>query len=385
MRARLAVSLLAGLAVAIALPSASSSSRPPVLQARTLTVHVSAAVIGSSLGPVGGIALDGTQAAYVRGVAVSRSCALGQRLYRWDLASGKTSPLSGASTCAQPTTSTGVGISQIALADSHAAWLVSSGGNLESDADLFASTTSAGRDKHITSAVTYWDGQSCSTDTGTAINGLVSDGSSITYATWSIEAGGTVTGSSLWRISGSSVRLIAGGSGVVVAASADGGRVALLRTDGTIAIYGSDGTLLQTIAGAASVGCSCCFEQNVALTGGLVAVVTAPQQGAPGRIDVYDRTSGALLHSWTKAVRQVWKLDAYAGIAVYAGGSNVHALDLRTGKDVVVARAARAVDGVRLDRAGLLYFLNLAWSAKNGQDGKLVFVPYRTIAAKLAG
>jgi len=385
------VKLVAGTLGALALLTASASARTasPSPHGRTFTVHLSAkdAVgTGSSGGPIGTIALDGTQAAYVAAVRVTKACQLGEKLYRWNLATGRTSLLSGAKTCGIPET-IGNGLSEIALARSRAAWLVRGGGNTERSEELFSSTAKAHADKVLETSDRFGDPDSGEGFAGTSLGGLVSDGSHIAYASWSTAADQTVTGSELSRIADSKSTAIAEGSGAVLSASADGGHIALLRTDGTVAVYGRDGTLLQTIAGAgrAAAGCSdsCPPGEGVALTGRLVAVLTEAQPNRQaGSIRVYDRTTGALLHTWP-AGGYSWQFDASGGIAVYGRGTRLHAIDLETGKDVVVAKRAHTIQGARFDRAGLLYFLNLPWSAKHGQDGKLVFVPFRTVATEL--
>ncbi len=387
MRARLLVSLLVGATLALGLSAASAAARRSALQARTLTVHVKAGVVVPQQGPIEGLALDGRKAAFVKGIPLTRSCSIGRRLYRWNLATGKTSLVSGAKTCREPDTSTGSGIFEIALTRTGSAWLLNSGGNTESGETLFTSTAKPHRDKVLATSDRYGSDTS-NTFTGSFIGGLVSDGSRITYATWTLAADGNVTESALWRISGSKATQIASGSGAVVSASADRGRIALLRTDGTLAIYAGDGSLLNTIAGAGRAGVECSYGcglpgEAVALTSRLVAVLTeARVNRQAGSIEVYDRTSGELLHTWP-AAGYAWQFDAYGGIAVYVRGARLHALDLKTGKDVVVAKHRRTMEEVRLDRAGLFYYFNGRWSKTRGQDGKLVFVPFKTVAAKL--
>ncbi len=381
------MSLLVGAIVALGSTAASASARKAALHARTLTVHVRAGVVVPQQGPIEGLALDGTKAAFVKGVPFTRACALGRRVYRWNLASGRTSPASGAKTCRQPDTSTGGGIFEIALTRTASAWLLNSGGNIESGETLFTSKAKPHKDEVLATSDRYGS-DTGNTFTGTFIGGLVSDGSRITYATWSMDKDGNVTESALWRISGAKATKIASGSGAVVSASADRGRIALLRTDGTVAVYARDGSLLNTIAGAGRAGIQCSYGcgapgEAVALTSKLVAVLTeARVNRQAGSIEVYDRTTGDLLHTWP-AAGYSWQFDAYGGIAVYLDGARLHALDLKTGKDAVVAKHRHTIQQVRLDRAGLLYYLNGAWSKRTGQDGKLVFVPFGTIAAKL--
>ncbi len=203
-------------------------------------------------------------------------------------------------------------------------------------------------------------------------------------------ATGVVTASALWRISGSTTYRIAQGSGAVVAASGDAGRIALLRSDGSAAVYGTAGNFVRRIVGAdfpcipIQPGPARCAGEAIALTGKLVAVLADPNPwGQAGSIKVYDRTSGALLHTWPNITSYAWTFDAYNGIAVYGTGSSLHALVLQTGKNTVVAKPNYEIEQARLDKAGLLYYFNGPWSENKGQDGQLVFVPFKTIAAKL--
>ena len=139
-------------------------------------------------------------------------------------------------------------------------------------------------------------------------------------------------------------------------------------------IVGADFPCIPTQPGPAR-----CAGEAIALTGKLVAVLADPT----GSIKVYDRTSGALLHTWPNITSYAETFDAYNGIAVYGTGSSLHAIDLRTGKNAVVAKRNFEIEQARFDKAGLLYYFNGLWSEKNGQDGQLVFVPFKIIAAKL--
>jgi hypothetical protein len=384
-----------------------AASKPPVLRARILTVHLPPGAAGR---PIGGLALDGTEAAFAKAVP-STDCTE-QRVYRWNLATGGTSRVSGAKTCAlASSTSTGAGIFTIGLAGSHnAAWLYNYGGNSISGERLFSTTAKPGKDTVLATAYRRYF-------KGSWIGGLVSDadGSRLTYATWSTgatgsnsatsaksargprgpngpigptSATGVVTESALWRISGSTTYRIAKGSGAVIAASGDAGRIALLRSDGSAAIYGTAGNFVRKIVGAdfpcipGQPGPARCAGEAIALTGNLVAVLADPNPwGQAGSIKVYDRTSGKLLHTWPNIT--AWTFDAYAGIAIYGTDFDLHAIDLRTGKNTVVAETSYTIGGARFDKAGLLYYFNGPWSETNGQNGQLVFVPFKTIAAKL--
>jgi hypothetical protein len=383
-----------------------AASKTPVLHARTLVVHTPPYAAGTPI--KGGLALDGSEAAFAKGAAPCGG------VYRWNLATGGTSLLSGAKTCAVEEGNGG--IVAIGLAGSHsAAWLYNYNGNELSGERLFSTTAKPGKDTVLATAYRR-------DFKGTWIGGLVSDGdgSRLTYATWSTgatgassptggkgatglrgpmgvngpigptRAAGVVSASALWRISGSTTYRIAQGSGAVVSASGDAGRIALLRSDGSAAVYGTAGNFVRRIVGAdfpcipGQPGPARCAGEAIALTGNLVGVLADPNPwGQAGLIKVYDRTSGALLHTWPNITSYEETFDAYAGIAVYGTGPSLNAIDLRTGKNTVVAKRNYEIEQARFDKAGLLYYFNGSWSPQNGQNGLLVFVPFKTIAAKL--
>jgi hypothetical protein len=346
-------------AAAALVASASAASTAPSFPARVLTVRAPASDLN---GAAGVLALDGPYAAYAQGTVDGRSCQLGARVYRWNLATGRVSRASGGRTCALGQSSTGSGIEQIAVAGSRTAWLVNEGGNTFSGETLFSTSAVPGKDAILgTSART---GDYPPSTTGTWIGGLVSDGSRISYSTWTTTSTQAVTASALWRIAGPQGVELASGSGGAVSASADAGRVALLRPDGTVAVYGIGGQLLRTVAPSSA--------QAVALSGELLAVLTKTKT-----VDVYDRGTGALMHSWPIAGGAAPKLTAGGGIAVYVTWRSIHALDLLTGKDAVVATQSTAIEDARLDGVGLLYDYNLPWAT---HTGKIVFVPFATVA-----
>lgn len=305
-------------------------------------------------GPVGPIALDGRYAAYTVVRDAMPGCHLAQRVYRLDLRARRSTPASGAKTCAQEPTSTGRGVDAVAVAGRRTTWIVSSGGNTESDSLLFSSTSS-GRDIIVARSIAA--GPDLDTLAGGWIGGLVSDGSRISYSTWASSGAGA-----LHRFPGP--HLLARDAAAIVDASADAGRVAVLRADGSVAIFGLTGQLLQTIQPANA--------RAIALAGNLLAVVV---EG--GELDVYDRTTGALLHAWPIAAGAT-SVDAAGGIATYVAGAAVHVLDLATGRDVTVAAGKRRqVAGARIDTAGLLYAFNTR------SRGKIVFLPFSAVARAL--
>jgi hypothetical protein len=344
--------------------ASSSGVSPPPFPARTITVH---GPVGPKGGPLGALALNGPHAAYVLGNSDGHGCQLGERVYRLDLATGRSTTVSGHFTCSEPQTSTGAGIETVAAADARTAWLLNEGGNTESDDILFASTATTGNEKALARAGRT--GTSPPATTGRWIGGLVSDGTRISYATWTTTGAQAVTTSALWRVSGGSAHVLAQGSGAVVSASADAGRVALLRSDGTVAVYGLTGPLLQTIP----VGPA----QAVTLSGDIVAVLTKAHT-----VEVYNRLTGALRHTWPIASGPGPQLSASGDVAVYVTWRSIHALNLLTGQDAIVATAKRAINDAAFDSTGLLYDYNLNWTAS---AGRIVFTPFTRLAAAVGG
>lgn len=359
-----AVSLIILTGGGAALGASSRGASLPPFPARTITLH---GPVGAKGGPLGALALDGPYAAYVLGNNDGNGCQLGARVYRLDLATGRSTVASGHFTCSEPQTSTGAGIETVAAAGARTAWLLNEGGNTESDDMLFASTATPGKEKALARAGRT--GSYPPATTGTWIGGLVSDGTRISYATWTTTSTQAVTTSALWRVSGGSARMLARGSGAVVSASADAGRIALLRSDGTAAIYGLNGRLLQTI----TVGPA----QAVALSGDIVAVLTQAHT-----IEVYNRATGALRHTWPVASGPGPQFGASDDIAVYVTWRSIHALNLLTGKDAVIATEKRAIDDAVFDRTGLLYDYNLNWTVN---ASRIVFTPFTRIAAAVGG
>jgi hypothetical protein len=135
----------------------------------------------------------------------------------------------------------------------------------------------------------------------------------------------------------------------------------VLRADGSVAIFGIGGQLLQTITPPPA--------RAIALGGDQLSVLTSART-----VLVYDRTSGALLHTWPIAAGAT-ALDASNGIAAYVAPHNVHVLNLATGDDVtIISPAGAQITGARIDTAGLLYGYDTR------SEGKIIFAPFAAIA-----
>ncbi len=127
--------------------------------------------------------------------------------------------------------------------------------------------------------------------------------------------------------------------------------------DGSIAMWHAHGARYGRVANAHAAA--------AALDGGEIFVLRSDRP----QIDVR-KLDGTLLHSWPIASGALPLLDAYvpADRLVYVAGNAVHALDLATGIDAVVARApagARLVDA-QISSDGLAY-LALGGDAVQGR------------------
>ena len=134
------------------------------------------------------------------------------------------------------------------------------------------------------------------------------------------------------------LRTIVAGPESIVAASASNGRIAVLVSTWprTVRIYSRTGSLLREIVPS--------NPREIALTGNQLVVLTSKNT-----VEVYDWTTGDLLHTWEIAKVPPNALPAhlavYGRLAVYAidAGSEaprtLRLLDLETGQDVAIVRA----------------------------------------------
>ena len=182
----------------------------------------------------------------------------------------------------------------------------------------------------------------------------------------------------------------------------NGGRIAVLRstaawpadepatptTQPTVGIYSTRGKLLQRIVLSTPIppppppnpdSCGCypsTIFNSAALSGNrLVALTeTAPQDGSGAtKIEVYERTKGALLRTWPVALK-VWATNVAPALTAYGQlaaveGKRLQVLDLTTGKVVLSPPASGNGSPAAMGPHGLVY----------ATPGKLVFVPIATL------
>lgn len=122
------------------------------------------------------------------------------------------------------------------------------------------------------------------------------------------------------------------------------------------------------------------FLVGVALTGNrLVALFGEQPHSGPATVtlEVYDWTTGALVHTWPVAIHQYLgevSLVVNGQLAAVDGPYRLHVVDLNTGKDVIIGPAAHMAIGPR----GLVY------PAYSRDSGELVFVPMAKLLAAVS-
>jgi hypothetical protein len=201
-----------------------------------------------------------------------------------------------------------------------------------------------------------------------------------------------------------------------VAAAADGGHIAAFRSsaawpDGpanyefpppattapSVGIYAANGALLSEIP----------LDNNpdamlkIALSGNqlVVLTVTTPPSGPQtATIQVYNWTTGALVHTWPLAPDispdllgvsgRIVVLQGSRGLKGSPGRGSLHLVDLATGKEVAIA--ANGWRGVvtgwgpaTISPRGLVYAVNTQ-PAKRHPYGRLVFLPTAKLLAALS-
>jgi hypothetical protein len=349
------------------------AGRPAVARERRLAVA----------GELRLLAMDGGRVAYdLAGDALAKSrerrC---NRVRVWTVAAGRTVAVSGRRTCTADSTSTGAGVRELALAGARVAWIRNVGGNTESDDELYTASLGRPRERRLASASRHGDVDCVLT--GRWLGGLVGDRDLLVYNAWTTTAANPgqqgscamkATSGALRRIAGARTSRIAAGTDVLVATDADRGRIAVLREGGRVALYSPRGGLVRAFAATGA--------KEVAIAGDFLALLTRTRA-----LEIYGVPTGALVRTLGVA-SDAAHLDAASGVAAYAAGRRLHVVQLRTGKDVVLAAGLRSIVEVAIDDPGVAYGYNLRWSRRLGSRAKIVFVPMarvlRALAANLA-
>ena len=299
------------------------------------------------------IAMDGPRLAYA--VEGGSTCT---RVFVWNVRTQSAALVSGKGTCGADSTSTGGGVTQIAVAGTRLAWLVNTGGNTESTDDLYTSSLPGWKERKVASA--FRSGNVDGTLRGSWLGGLVGGGDRIALNQFTTDASGTVATAALQRLD---VRLatIAAGKTTLRAASLDRHRIAVLRSDQKVALYDSDnsGRLLLTVAPSSA--------REVVLRQDYIVVLTRTRT-----LEIFNANTGAPVKTLAVAAGAA-RLDVHSGVAAYAVGRTVHVLRLSDGKDAILATAPRAIQGLEVEAPGIAYSYNTVKGIKD--VGNLAFVP----------
>jgi hypothetical protein len=333
--------------------AAGAAGAPPAQKARTTP------------GWVESLAMDGSRIAYdVQGnlaPGVNRC----NRVYAWNVATGTTTAVSGKRTCEADITSTGAGVSELAVAGPRVAWIVNQGGNSESTDELFTAVLPKPKERKLASALRTRDLGGMLE--GDWIGGLVGSGSFLGANRWVTDSTGIVTSARLVAI-GARLRTIATGPTTTEAQATDGKLIAVLRGDETVGIYSTAGKVLRVVKPRSAT--------DVAVRGDYLAVLTKT-----ARLEVRNSHSGRLLHTWVVA-KGATSLDVQGGLAVYCAPKTgaryplrtVHVLRLKTGRDTVLTTQAHGIVAVQIEAPGVAYAVNTPASR-----GAVVFVPMKRV------
>jgi hypothetical protein len=324
-------------------------------------------------GPVAALAIDGSRIAYDASAKFVTKPHATNKVLVWNVRTGKTVKVSGAKTAVSDGVG-GDGVFQLAIAGSRVAWVVNEGGNLENEDYLFTSSVTNPKERKVASALRTGDscapGRAASHCAGPWLGGLVGSGNLIAMNRWTTDGNGTVTAGKLDVLSGAKLKQVAAGANTVQATAADGGRVAVLEVDGSVALYSAAGKLLLTVDTPADT-------EAVALQGKNLVVGTKTRQ-----LELYNARTGSLRKTFSAhGIEKPRNLDVQGNIAIYTTGAELalHAVNLSTGKDRVIAEPHGGVVLAHIDSAGLVYAGN--GSGTSYGKGTLVFEPFAKVAA----
>jgi hypothetical protein len=357
--------------------------------------------------PIPVLAMDGPRVAYMMN---------DRRVGVWNVVTGGTSMIKGK----YPTkgASFGYGSGEVAIAGKRVALITRFviGNTLQTQERLYTAPVggSARQLGKLTNHSSYYGDctvPGSSGSDGDWIGGLVGSGKALSVSTWKSNDSAT-TGERLRLITPTGLRTIATGPGAIVSQSADRGHIAVLRsTDAwpayqgpleqstpTVGVYSTSRRLLHEVALNIPPPNQACGSPStnilgIALSGNQLAVLRrdARQRSLTVTVEVYDWTTGALVHTWVPQPRpKACNLAASGRLSVYSAGcgyiggtQRLHLLDLATGNDVVIAHAPGNGGYIAaMDSHGLVYSAD-PYTPKKAR-GKLVFVPTAKLRAALS-
>lgn len=384
-RPHIAGLLLALLSFALVVASAQAGAAKP-----------DASKVKQTAKPVSMVAMDGPRVAYVSD----------GRIYGWNVATGATSVVAGRYSNAARTNTA----SELAIAGTRVAWIKRQGfGNTEMGEKLYTAPTT-GRARLIKQGYIFGREDSAHA-VGGWIAGVAGGGKVLAVSTWKSDDA-TTSKEKLSLVTSTGLRSIVTGPGAIVAQSVSDGHIAVLRSlaawpadepstpssEPSVGIYSTGGKLLRAIVLDTPVTppptCGDCVSygstmfNSLALSGNRLVVLTQtnPETGSSGyttKLEIYDWTTGALLHTWPIVLRP-WAanvapaLAAHGRLAGVEGRNKLLLFDLTTGKDVTIATSPGSYRAMAMDARGLVYV-----APSGAKHGKLVFVPTTKLLAML--
>lgn len=322
-------------------------------------------------GQITGLGLDGPQVVY----GVDPGGGHYRKVYIWNV-------LSGASRLVH---ARGGGV-EFAVAGKRVVWIARGGSPSETDEYLLATVLPGTTLRQLASAVRV-EGELDPGPAGDWLSGLAGSGNVIAVSSWKTDRAGTVSDARLSLVGSTGLRRIVSSEDGIVTQSVDDGRIVVVRsrnlwplqstrttTADSVAVYSTSGKLLVEVNRGTA--------KEAALSGNNLAVLTTTN-----KIELYNAKTGGLVRAWSVPIRSA-HLDLQAGIAIYSvygryAARKLHALQVKTGKDVVIATGEAPYpqiqgDDAQIDQLGVVYAVN------RGFQGKLVFLPMARVLAAVS-
>lgn len=326
-------------------------------------------------GEVMGLAFDGARVVYgIRPYGVAS-----QSVHVWNVLSGRTSTIHRRG-----------GGAAFAVAGNRVAWIARGGSPSETDEYLLTTPLPRLHLRQIAFALRS-DDHASAYEVGNWLSGLVGSGNAIAVSSWTTGSDNSVSNGRLSLVTAGRLKPIVSGPEAIAAESLDAGRIAVVRSlalwpghyrlsggPGSVGVYSTSGKLLLEVNKGTAI--------EAALSGNSLAVLTTTN-----RIELYTVKSGAFVRSWRVPARAA-HLGLQSGIAIYSvypryyGARALHALGVKTGKDVILTSRVgpwpySQGDDAQIDELGVVYGVN-PW--KKVRHGHVVFVPMARVLAAVA-
>jgi hypothetical protein len=143
----------------------------------------------------------------------------------------------------------------------------------------------------------------------------------------------------------------------------------VLRGDGSVGLYSADGRLLRAVTPTSA--------QQVALQGNYLVVLTKTRTLA-----VYNSHTGSLLKTLLTRGRSPQNLDVQSNVAIYTVARELHVVQLKTGKDKVLATMSHGIKFAEIEAPGVVYAGNFRQGTK--YLGTLTYLPFARVAAAVS-